>query len=199
MALLFIVLLSPLLAVLSCLILIDDGWPFWFYQQRTGKQGKNFWMVKFRSMKVGAEKEQKKYQDKNEADGPVFKIYNDPRLTRMGKILFHVGLDELPQLFNIVRGEMSFVGPRPLPMEERNKLPKKYLKREEVLPGIISPWVFAGYHKLSFKEWMESDLKYIEQKNIFYDSKLFFDGGVMILRLVVKELIDILTHFDKSV
>ena len=199
MALVLITILSPLLVFLSLLIVVIDGWPFWFCQKRVGKNGKIFWIYKFRTMVFDAEKQKSKLTNLNEADGPVFKIYNDPRLTKIGKYLFHSGLDELLQLFNIIRGEMSFVGPRPLPIDERNKISKKYLKREQILPGIISPWIFKGYHKLSFEQWMESDLKYLEQKNIFYDFLFFIRSGVLIVKLVVKEIIDILTASGKSV
>lgn len=178
--------------------MIDSGWPFWYSEQRVGKNGRLFRLLKFRSMYLGADKEQEKLRSQNEADGPVFKIFNDPRLTKFGSFLFHSGLDELMQLINIVKGEMSFVGPRPLPVKERNRLKKSYLDREKVNPGIISPWIFLGYHKLSFAQWMRSDLKYVKKKSLFYDLILMAKGGRMMMILVVKEIIDILTRRGRS-
>jgi len=105
----------------------------------------------------GADKLQTKFKKQNEADGPVFKIRNDPRYTRIGAFLSHSALDELPQLINILRGEMSFVGPRPLPKKEAQLVPKKYHLRFSVLPGMTSSWVVQGSHNLSFKKWMELD------------------------------------------
>jgi lipopolysaccharide/colanic/teichoic acid biosynthesis glycosyltransferase len=186
-----IVLLSPLLVTLSLMIMIDSGWPFWFVQKRVGKKGKVFWFVKFRSMYIGAEHDQKRFCYLNEADGPVFKIREDPRLTRVGRLICHSGTDELLQLINVAKGEMSLVGPRPLPVSERNKLAKKYLKREEVNPGIISPWVFLGYHRLSFDKWMESDLKYVKNKNWKDDFKLLIMGVKMVVTFFVRRLLSI--------
>ncbi|MBP9817556.1 sugar transferase [Candidatus Shapirobacteria bacterium] len=188
-ALVLIIVLSPVLVILSVLIVLTSGWPFWYAEQRVGMNGKKFWLYKFRSMRFGADREQEKLRKLNEADGPVFKIYNDPRLTKFGGFLFHSGLDELLQLFNIVRGEMSLVGPRPLPVAEENKIKEVYKNREKVNPGIISPWIFMGYHKLSFAQWMQSDLEYVKNKNWFYDLKLVINGGVMLVRLVIKNLI----------
>ncbi|HRN70625.1 MAG TPA: sugar transferase, partial [Candidatus Woesebacteria bacterium] len=105
----------------------------------------------------------------NQADGPVFKIQDDPRYTKIGKILSRIGLDELPQLINIVKGEMAFVGPRPLPLQEANQIPSRYHKRFSVLPGITSTWVVNGSHKLSFTEWMELDVLYVKNRSIFLD------------------------------
>lgn len=116
-----------------------------------------------------AESLQSKYKYRNEADGPVFKIQNDPRFTTMGKWLARSGLDELPQLFNIIKGDMAFVGPRPLPVNEASKIPKKYHKRFSVLPGITSLWVIKGTHNLSFDEWMKLDIEYINKKSLQHD------------------------------
>lgn len=145
-------------------------------------------MYKFRTMTRGADKLQFKYKNKNEVDGPVFKIRNDPRFTKIGGFLSHTGLDELPQLLNIVRGEMEFVGPRPLPVEEYMQIEKKYRIRSVVKPGIISPWVINGYHKNTFSDWMESDLKYIKGKNWKYDLEIFLKGVPLVIRLFGKEI-----------
>jgi len=123
--------LLPVTGVIAWLIKREDGGPVFFKQERWGKGRRPFVMWKFRTMKVGAEEEKEKLLALNEADGPVFKIRNDPRFTRVGRWLSRVGLDELPQLWNVVRGEMALVGPRPLPAEEARKVPKKYWRRYE--------------------------------------------------------------------
>jgi len=168
--------LLPVIGIIAYLIKREDGGPILFKQERWGKNRKSFVMWKFRTMKVGAEKEKKKFLELNEAEGPVFKIRNDPRFTKIGRWLSHRGLDELPQLWNVVRGEMALVGPRPLPIEEAKKVPKKYWRRYEVLPGMTSWWIVRGSHyQLSFKEWMESDVKYVETKSWWEDVKIIIE------------------------
>lgn len=190
MALILIVLLLPVLAVLSLAVVVLDGWPFWFLQERVGKNGKVFKIFKFRTMVKGAEKLQKKYEGLNEANGPVFKIHNDPRLTRVGKFLYHTGLDELPQLFNVLKGEMSLVGPRPLPLIEERQIPREYRKkRRQVRPGIISTWIMNGYHQMKFEDWMKCDIEYIEKKNTFYDAKLLLKAIFFVMKLVETEIV----------
>jgi len=149
-ALLALILFSPLLVLLFIVVKIDSKGPFIFKQKRAGLKEKPFNMYKIRTMIKGAEKLQRKYAGLNEADGPVFKIRNDPRFTRVGKILARTALDELPQLWNVIRGEMAFVGPRPLPIAEASKIPNKYNPRFSVQPGMTSPWVIKGNHKLKF-------------------------------------------------
>ena len=146
-------------------------------------------MIKFRTMRVGAEKEQKKLISLNEADGPVFKIHNDPRHTAVGRFLFHTGLDELPQLFNVLRGEMAIVGPRPLPVDEEAKINKKYQSaRRRVKPGILSPWIVDGYHRMKFDDWMKSDVDYVDRKNVVYDLCLLGKSAILVLRLIWREV-----------
>jgi lipopolysaccharide/colanic/teichoic acid biosynthesis glycosyltransferase len=140
-------------------------------------------------MQTGADKLKNTYKKYNEADGPVFKIHNDPRYTRIGKFLSHTGLDELPQLFNIIKGEMAFVGPRPLPLDEAQKVPEKYTSRFSVLPGITSLWVIKGSHKLSFKEWMELDVAYVSKKNTHLDIEIGFRTAIMIMSQIFKQLV----------
>ncbi len=189
---LLVLFLLPVYLVLSMLIIIYSGFPVIFRQKRVGLNGKVFTMYKFRTMHNGAEKEQESLKSLNEADGPVFKIRNDPRFTRIGRFLNHSGLDELPQFINVLKGDMGLVGPRPLPVNEENKIDKKYqLVRRSVSPGIISLWVIEGHHKMSFEEWMKCDLRYIEKKTYFYDYQLMIRGGLMLLRLVVSELLKI--------
>ena len=142
-----------------------------FQQTRIGKDGKPFLMFKFRTMRLGADKEKNKYLHLNEADGPVFKIRNDPRYTKLGKILAYTGFDELPQLINVLKGEMALVGPRPLPSEEESKIPLEWRQiRRSVKPGITSSWAVSGSHRLSFRQWMELDMKDIRRKGFWYDA-----------------------------
>ena len=179
----------PLQLGIALCILLTSGTPALFTQKRTGKDGKPFRLYKFRTMIAGAEKMQTKYQTMNEAHGPVFKIRDDPRFTPFGKFLSRTGLDELPQLFNVLKGEMALIGPRPLPVSEARKLIVWQKERQKILPGIISPWVLDGYHANSFVSWMKNDIAYSKQKNIFTDIVLFFQTILFIRKLLMRELI----------
>jgi lipopolysaccharide/colanic/teichoic acid biosynthesis glycosyltransferase len=162
LSILGILILWPVFLLITILIKFDSPGSAIFKQKRVGKNGKIFTLYKFRTMVKDAEKLKGKYRHLNEAGGPVFKIKNDPRYTRFGKILSRTGLDELPQLINILKGEMGFVGPRPLPIDEEVKINPKYRKiRRLVQPGLTSPWVTNGAQHTYFQKWMESDLKYI--------------------------------------
>lgn len=140
-------------------------------------------------MIVGAARMQKKYQKLNEAHKPLFKIRDDPRFIRTGKFLSRAGLDELPQLINVLKGEMSLVGPRPLPVDEEKRIKVKFREtRKSVLPGITSPWVIDGAHSLSHKDWVKNDTEYIKT--------ISFEGDVEILmrttRMVVWQILSML-------
>ncbi len=172
LALVFLILLSPAILFLIILIKLDSRGAAIFRQKRMGKNKKTYLMYKFRVMVEGAEKLKKKFLHLNEADGPVFKIWDDPRHTKVGRFLAHTGLDELPQLINIIKGEMAFVGPRPLPLDEANEVPKKYQKRFSVLPGITSSWVVQGSHNLTFDEWMKLDLEYVSNRSFWLNLKV---------------------------
>ena len=137
-------------------------------------------------MVVGAEDLRSKIYHLNEADSPVFKIKNDPRYTKFGRFLAHSGLDELPQLINIVKGEMVFVGPRPLPIEEAKKVPKKYYTRFSVLPGLSSLWVIKGTDHSDFDRWMKLDLEYVKDKSFWYDSKITIKTIWLLIKLLLK-------------
>lgn len=165
----FILISFPLFVILYFLVLTASGRPVFFIHKRKGKGGKVIGIIKFRSMLNGASRMQSKYKNLNESDGPTFKIQNDPRFTKIGKILSKTGLDELPQFINVIKGEMSVVGPRPLPLNEANKLSSKDKLRELVKPGITSMWVINGTHKLSFKKWMYLDKKYIQDATLKLD------------------------------
>jgi lipopolysaccharide/colanic/teichoic acid biosynthesis glycosyltransferase len=189
LALIILIITLPFLGLLWLLIKIEDGGPLFFKQERIGKGKKPFIMYKIRTMVVGAEKFKKKYLHLNETDGPVFKIRNDPRYTKIGKILTRTGLDELPQLVNVVKGEMALVGPRPLPGDEAIKIPKRYQKRFSVLPGITSSWVVKGSHELSFDEWMRLDLRYVKNRSFWQDMEISLLTSALILKSVLKQFI----------
>lgn len=161
--------LFPILIVLIVLIKFSSKGSYLFKQKRLGKEKKEFIIYKFRTMIEDAENLKQKYVHLNEASGPVFKIKNDPRYTKVGKIISSLGLDELPQLINVIKGEMVFVGPRPLPVKEAGEIPLKYERRFCVLPGITSLWVVKGGHSLSFKKWMNLDMYYITHKSFWLD------------------------------
>lgn len=182
LAVVFFILSLPLLLILFILVKLTSKGPFIFKQKRMGKDKKIFTIYKIRTMVEKADNLKSKFQNLNEADGPVFKIHDDPRYTKIGKFISHTGLDELPQLINVIKGEMSFVGPRPLPIEEALKVPKKYERRFSVLPGITSSWVVAGSHQLSFKQWMKLDLEYVNKRNIWYDLEIAVKTIFLILR-----------------
>jgi lipopolysaccharide/colanic/teichoic acid biosynthesis glycosyltransferase len=170
-----VILLSPFFLFISLLIKLGSKGPVIFKQERIGLRGRKFKLYKFRTMVVDAEEQLKKLQASNEADGPVFKIKDDPRITKVGKFLRKTGLDELPQLFNVVRGEMSLIGPRP-PLEDEVKQYERWqLRRLSVKPGITCTWqIVPDRHDVSFEEWMELDLHYIDSWNLFKDVRLFF-------------------------
>lgn len=181
-ALLILVIGSPVLLISFSAIKLTSPGPFIFKQKRMGKDKKVFTMYKMRTMINHAATIKKRYLHLNEADGPVFKIRNDPRLTSVGKFLARTGLDELPQLVNVIGGDMALVGPRPLPVDEARLIPKKYQERFSVLPGITSPWVVYGAHKLNFTQWMELDLKYIKKKSTIHDNHILLLTLLLMLR-----------------
>ena len=183
LATLILFFLWPLMAVIALLVKITSKGSVIFEQKRVGRNGKVFIMYKFRTMYVGAEEDRKKYQKLNETDGPAFKIKNDPRFVGVGRFLARTGLDELPQIFNILKGEMSFVGPRPLPVYEYKKLKSWQKKRQSVLPGITSSWVINGQHKVSFDNWMKSDLEYVKNKSFGGDLRIIWKTIVLIIGL----------------
>jgi len=157
-----LVLLAPVLLVLSALVKVTSRGPVLFMQERGGLNGRPFRMLKFRTMRVGAEQERERLLALNQMDGPVFKIENDPRVTRFGRFLRRSSLDELPQLFNVLLGHMSLVGPRPLPVGETQGLHGPFRRRLSVRPGLTCLWQIRGRNDLSFQEWMALDLQYVD-------------------------------------
>jgi len=186
-AIILLIIFLPVLGILYVMVRLDSKGPFLFLQLRTGKEGKPFWIYKIRTMVVGAESLKQKVQSLNEADGPVFKIKNDPRYTRVGYLLSRIAIDELPQLMNIIEGSMAFVGPRPLPITETQKVPKLYEVRFSVLPGMTSEWVVQGAHALTFKKWMELDCEYVKKRSIAKDISILFRTIILIGGMLFKK------------
>lgn len=167
-----LVVLSPLLLVIAILIYLEDKGPVIYSQTRIGKDGRAFKLYKFRSMCVDADEKLKDLQELNERDGPVFKIRDDPRVTKIGKFIRKTCIDELPQLVNIIKGDMSIVGPRPpLPneVEQYNSYQKQRLL---VVPGLTCYWQIQKGEETTFDEWVELDLKYIKERSILLDFRL---------------------------
>lgn len=167
-----LVVLSPLLLVIAILIYLEDKGPVIYSQTRIGKDGRAFKLYKFRSMCVDADEKLKDLQKLNERDGPVFKIRDDPRVTKIGKFIRKTCIDELPQLVNIIKGDMSIVGPRPpLPneVEQYNSYQKQRLL---VVPGLTCYWQIQKGEETTFDEWVELDLKYIKERSILLDFRL---------------------------
>lgn len=169
---LLLIILSPLFLLTAILIKLDSPGPIFYKQNRIGKNGLHFSMYKFRSMVVNADQLKAGLMQKNEADGPVFKIKNDPRITRVGKFIRKYSIDELPQLFNVIRGDMSLVGPRPPLPEEVSQYNDEHWRRLEVLPGITGLWQVSGRSELSFEQWVSLDLYYIENWSLALDLKI---------------------------
>lgn len=163
----------PLYIVVAIAIKLDSRGSIIFRQKRCGINGKIFYMYKFRSMTKDAESILYLLNKKNETGGCMFKMKRDPRVTRIGWLLRKTSIDELPQIINVIRGEMSIVGPRPpLPCEVEN-YDSYQMQRLHVLPGITGLWQISGRSSLGFDEMVELDIKYIKNRSIFYDFKIF--------------------------
>jgi exopolysaccharide biosynthesis polyprenyl glycosylphosphotransferase len=168
-----LVVLSPLLAGIAAMIRITSPGPVLFQQTRCGLGGRRFTLYKFRSMINNAEQLRAELHQLNELDGPVFKISEDPRVTSVGRWLRRFSLDELPQLWNILRGEMSFVGPRPAVPEEVEQYQDWQRRRLRMRPGLTCTWVLEGRNQLDFNRWMQLDLTYIDNWSLWLDVKIF--------------------------
>lgn len=169
LSVLALIVLFPLMLIVTLAILLEDGRPVIYKQKRNGLRGKVFWIYKFRSMCKDAEVKHEELLKYNELDGPAFKMKNDPRLTRVGKIIRKASIDELPQFINIIKGEMSIVGPRPLPIYETKQCTPYQRQRLTVKPGLTCYWQCCGRNNISFDEWMEMDLKYIKEESLLVD------------------------------
>ncbi len=167
---LLLVILSPLILILSFLVLVTAGWPIFYRQNRYGQKKQVFKIIKFRTMYVGAEKNRWRYQEANIAPRPMYKNWSDPRFVGLGKFLAKTGLDELPQLLNILAGQMSLVGPRPLPVCEAKKLPQSWNFRYQVKPGIFSSWsVSFNERHQSLPEWRKLEMATLKQGGLAYE------------------------------
>jgi len=171
-----LIILAPLMLLIAIIIYIDDphGSPI-FSQIRCGRDGKEFVFYKFRSMCVNAEEKLAELWDKNEMEGPAFKIKEDPRITRVGRFIRKTGLDELPQLWNILKGDMSIVGPRPALPRELEQYTEYQKQRMYVTPGLTCYWqIQPRRNDLTFDEWMDLDIKYIQDRSFLTDWKIIF-------------------------
>lgn len=169
-----LVLLLPVLGLVAAAIKLTSSGPVFFLQRRCGLNGRSFDMVKFRSMVTDAEARKADLAERNEMKGPVFKVRDDPRVTTLGRLLRRHGLDELPQLWNVIRGEMSLVGPRPLPVEEVHRFDDDaHRRRLSVLPGLTCLWQIKGRNDIDdFAEWVRLDLEYIDHWSLWLDFKI---------------------------
>lgn len=172
----------PFLIAIAISVKMDSKGPVLYCSHRYGRGGRKFFMYKFRSMVIDADKIQHKYKKENEVDGPIFKIKKDPRVTRVGKILRKYSLDELPQLLNVLKGDMSLVGPRPLPIDQIEKEDLKQLKRLEVRPGITGLWQIRGRSDISFRRLLRWDMWYINNWSLWLDLNILLQTIPVVLR-----------------
>ena len=177
-----LVFLSPLFLILAILIKTDSPGPVFFKQVRCGKNGRRFHVYKFRSMVVDAEAKLEELRDKNEMTGPVFKMTKDPRLTRVGSILRRTSLDEFPQFWNVFRGDMSLVGPRPPIPKEVEQYEPWQRRRLSMKPGITCIWQVSGRNEIAFEDWMKLDLQYIDRWSLWLDIKILLQTVSAVLK-----------------
>jgi lipopolysaccharide/colanic/teichoic acid biosynthesis glycosyltransferase len=167
------VILAPLMGVIALAIKSTSPGPVCFDQDRVGLNKRRFRLYKFRTMVVDAEQRLAELENRNEVSGPVFKMIRDPRLTPLGAFLRRTSLDELPQLLNVLRGDMSLVGPRPLPVRDYRGFTQDWHRRRfSVRPGITCLWQVCGRSAIPFDRWMELDMEYIDQWSLMLDMKI---------------------------
>lgn len=189
LALALLVILSPLLLVLSAFIFVIDGKPVIFKQKRYGQNKKIFILYKFRTMKNGASQLQPKLKSKNEAPFPMFKISSDPRFTILGKYLSNLGIDEIPQLVNIIKNEMSLIGPRPLPLEEADRLNNTWNFRYKVKPGILSEWALSPKRYKSLENWQQLEKNNLKNGSVSKDILLITKSlYVIMIKKTIKKI-----------
>jgi exopolysaccharide biosynthesis polyprenyl glycosylphosphotransferase len=176
-----LVLLSPLLVGVAALVKLTSKGPIFFKQERVGLYGRHFHMLKFRSMVVNAEELKAALMKLNEQTGPVFKMTRDPRVTAIGRFIRKFSIDELPQLVNVLRGEMTIVGPRPPIPQEVAKYEAWQRRRLSVRPGITCVWQVSGRNEISFEEWMYLDMQYIDNWSLGQDLRLIFKTVPVVL------------------
>jgi exopolysaccharide biosynthesis polyprenyl glycosylphosphotransferase len=171
-ALVAVVLLAPVLLIAGLAILLTMGRPVFFTQARAGLNGRQFRMIKFRTMVKDAEAHRAALNDRNEMTGPVFKVTGDPRITRLGTFLRKSSIDELPQLFNVLLGQMSLVGPRPLPISEQRAIRGWHRRRLSMKPGITGVWQISGRNNIDFEQWMQLDQQYVDDWSLLLDATI---------------------------
>jgi len=176
-----LVVLAPLIAAIAVAIKLDSRGPVLFRQVRAGRRGSPFPMLKFRSMVDGADELKERLRHMNEAEG-MFKIANDPRITRVGRLIRRVHVDELPQLINVLRGDMSLVGPRPLPLDEDKAIRGWYRERLEVPPGISGHWQVLGASRIPLEEMVKLDYLYIANWSVWGDLKLMLRTVLVVFK-----------------
>ncbi|MCP3773467.1 sugar transferase [Paenibacillus sp. MZ04-78.2] len=177
-----IVVLLPVFVVVALLIKMEDPkGPVFFHQIRVGKNGKHFRMYKFRSMISNAEELLPQLLSQNEIEGHMFKMKHDPRITKVGKFIRKTSIDELPQLFNVLKGHMSLVGPRPPLPREVEEYSSYHMKRLQVVPGCTGLWQVSGRNSLSFEQMIELDIQYIVHRSFLLDLKIILKTVSMLL------------------
>ncbi len=183
LSLILLVVLGPLFIISAIIIRISSAGPVFFIQERVGLNKRRFRLYKFRTMVSGAEQKLAEIEHLNEVSGPVFKIKNDPRITPIGRFLRKTSIDELPQLFNVLKGDMSLVGPRPLPVRDYQGFDEDWLRRRfSVRPGITCLWQINGRSSVPFKKWMELDMQYIDEWSLTLDFKILAKTIPAVLR-----------------
>ena len=185
-ALIGLLALAPVMLGIAFLIRLESTGPILFRQQRRGYRGRLFWVLKFRTMVVDAEQRLKDLEKANEsAGGVLFKLRDDPRVTPLGRFLRKSSLDELPQLINILRGEMSLVGPRPLQLRDSEKLqdldPEGYARRLQVMPGLTGPWQVGGRSEVDYAHMVKLDIDYVDQWSLAWDLWIILRTVVVVL------------------
>jgi exopolysaccharide biosynthesis polyprenyl glycosylphosphotransferase len=183
LALVALVAVSPVMILAAALIKLTSPGPVFFTQKRIGQNKRRFSIYKFRSMTVDAEARMKQIEHLNEQKGPVFKIKHDPRITPVGRFLRKTSIDELPQLFNVLRGDMSLVGPRPMSVRDYELFSEDWHRRRfSVRPGITCLWQVAGRNSIPFEQWMELDMQYIDKWSLWLDIKILAKTIPAVLR-----------------
>ncbi|EPY09437.1 sugar transferase [Paenibacillus sp. chi10] len=182
LSLLGIIMISPILLIVALFIKFDSKGPVFIHQKRIGKNGAPFHMHKFRSMVNNAEELKEQLEKYNEADGPAFKMKNDPRITRVGRFIRKFSIDELPQLFNVLKGEMSLIGPRPPLPNEVEQYSDFQWRRLDIRPGITGLWQVSGRSDINFDEWVKLDLYYIEKWSISLELKILIKTIPVVLK-----------------
>jgi len=182
LSVIIIIVALPFLLIVAFIIKLSDGGSVFYRQERIGLNGRRFNLYKFRTMIPNADKLLDKLKDQNEADGPVFKIAKDPRITKIGKFLRKTSIDEFPQFYNVIKGDMSIVGPRPPLLLEVHQYERYQLRRLSMKPGITCIWQVKGRHEVNFEQWMQMDLEYIDNWSLWLDFKLMFSTIGVILK-----------------